>query len=208
MAKKRPDNHILILAAGIVLVLGGGIAIAAYVAASGQTVYIEKSALQAPVVDLAPAAPGILKDVYVNVGDTIAPNTVVAAVGTQLIKSTVGGLVATVNNDIGKDVGPQDTIVKMIDPKQLRVVGQLEEDKGLKDIKVGDPAIFTVDAFGSREFTGVVEEISPTSHAGGVAFSISDKRATQRFDVKVRFDESQDPGFKNGMSAEIWVYKQ
>lgn len=196
------------LAAAIVLVVGGGFGALSYVATSSHTIYIEKSQIQAPTVALAPVSSGILRYTYAQPGQTIAPNTVVAQVGVELVKSTSGGLVIDARTDTGASITPGTPVVTLIDPAQLRVVGQVEEDKGLSSIKVGDPAKFTVDAFGTRVFTGVVSEVSPTSRTGDVVFSISDKRPTQSFNVKVAFDTIAHPELKNGMSARIWVYKQ
>ncbi len=205
--KKGLDRRVLVLAAFLVIVIGGGIAGAAYLAAASKTVYIDKSQIEAPVVDLGPGASGILKAVYVHEGDTIAPNTVVAQVGTELIKSQNGGLVITTNNNIGKSIGQNETVVAVIDPTQLRVVGQIAEDKGLVDIHAGQRAEFTVDAFGGQKYTGIVDEVAPSAESGDVVFNISDKRQEQDFDVKVRFDTAAHPELKNGMSAKIWVYK-
>lgn len=202
------ERRVLMIAALLVFIVGGGIAGAAYVAVTGQTIYIEKSAIDAPEVDLAPSVPGVLQNIFVAEGQNIPPNTVVAQVGNELLKSTAGGLVISASHDIGKSVGAGVPVVKVIDPKELRVVGQLQEDKGLKDVKVGDRASFTVDAFGGKKYYGVVSEVSPTSENSSVVFSISDKRETKNFDIKVYFDESQYPELKNGMSARIWVYKQ
>src|ERR1017187_6334098 len=83
----------LMVAAALILVVGGGIAAAAYLSVSNQQVYIENSNVMASSIPLAPNADGTLQDVYVSVGDTIPANTVVAQVGTELIKSTIGGLV-------------------------------------------------------------------------------------------------------------------
>jgi hypothetical protein len=71
---------------------------------------------------------------------------------------------------------------------------------------VGDPVIFTVDAFGSKQFTGVVDEVSPTSNQSGNVFNISSERETQQFDIKVRYDTTAYPMLRNGMSARMWVY--
>ena len=206
--EKKRDSRVLVLAACIVLILGGGIAAFAYLSASGKRVYIDTAKIQAPLIDLSPSAPGTLKAVFVSEGDVIPPNTVVAQVDTELIKSTEGGLVVTVNNNIGKSVGTDAPVVVMIDPSQLRVVGEVQEDKGLVDIHVGDPVAFTVDAFGSKQFTGIVDSVAPTSVSGDVVFSVSDKREEQNFDVKVNYDEAAHPEIKNGMSAKMWVYKQ
>jgi hypothetical protein len=95
----------------------------------------------------------------------------------------------------------------MIDSTDLRVVGHLDEDKGLKDVQVGQLAIFKLDAFGGKKYLGVVDEISETSRESGVVFNISDKREVKQFDIKVRFDTDAYPELKNGMSAKIWISK-
>lgn len=204
----QSNTKAIIVAAALVVVVGGGIGALAYVLSSSKTVYIENATVQAPEVDLTPAAPGILNSVSVQVGDTILPGTVVATVGTELITSTQGGLVIAANDNIGKTVTPTDVIVSTIDPTQLRVVGQVQENKGLSDIQVGQRAEFTVDAFGSEKFEGVVDEVSPTAESSDVVFNVSDQREEQNFDVKVRFDTTAYPQIKNGMSAKLWIYKQ
>jgi len=205
---KTLERRVLMIAIAVVFVIGGGIAAAAYLGASSQKVYIDKSAISAPQVDLAPTVSGILQNVFVDEGAVIPPNTVVAQVGNELIKSTSGGLVILASKDIGKNVAAGTPVVSTIDPTQLRVVGQLQEDKGLVDVAVGDRAVFTVDAFGGKSYDGVVSEVSPTSQQSDVVFSISDQRPEQSFDVKVYFDESKYPELKNGMSASIWVFKK
>jgi multidrug resistance efflux pump len=206
--KKSAGPKVFALAAFIIIVLGGGIIAAAYFTASSHTVYIDKAQIEAPIVALSPASSGTLNTIYVQVGQLLPPNTVVANVGTELIKSTSGGLVISVNNNIGKTVGTSDVIVSTIDPNALRVVGQVQEDKGLVDIMPGQQAEFTVDAFGGEKFYGVVDEVSPTAESSDVVFNVSDQRQEQSFDVKVRFDTAANPQLKNGMSAKIWVYKQ
>ena len=119
------------------------------------------------------------------------------------------GIIINVNNTPGQVFTVStagSSIVSMIDPSQLRVVGKIDEDKGLSQIKVGDPASFTVDAFGSEQFTGIVDSISQTADQSSVVFSISDKREIKQFDVKVRYDISAYPEFKNGMSAKLRIY--
>jgi multidrug resistance efflux pump len=198
----------LMVAAAIIVVIGGGIAGIAYYGVSSNQVYIDKATVSAPLSVLAPSASGTLNAEYVNVGDTVAPNTVVAEVGTELLKSVSGGLVVSALANVGANVAANTPVVTVVDPTQLRVVGQLDENKGLADVAVGDRAVFTVDAFGGKQFEGVVDEVSPTARSGDVVFSISDKRATQSFDVKVAYDVTKYPELKNGMSARIWVYKK
>jgi len=169
-------------------------------------VYIDSAYIDAPIVSLAPATSGILQNVFVHEGDVVAAQTPVAQVGTALIKTKTAGIIVSVPNTVGANVSPSAAVVSLVDPTQLRVVGKIDEDKGLDRISLGDRVEFTVDAFGSKKFTGFVDEVSPMSQQSGVVFSISDKRETKQFLIKVRFDAAAYPELKNGMSARMWVY--
>ncbi len=202
-AEKRTVIAIVVLA----LLMAAGAGGLVYWRTATSQVTIDDSVVSAPQIALGPSAPGTLEDVYVNVGDTVPPDTVVARVDTQEIKTTVGGLVIGVTKDIGKRVMPTDAVVSLIDPTELRVIGTIAEDKGLQDIQVGQRAVFTVDAFGSRKFYGTVDDVSPTSHDSGIVFNISDKRQTRDFDVSIRYDRSLYPELRNGMSAKVTILK-
>ena len=205
--KPASKRHVYLFAAFLVIVIGGGLAAASYFAVSSKTVYIEKAQVEAPVISLAPTAGGTLRTLSVKAGDTVPGGFIVAQVGVELVKTTMGGLIISTDGDVGKLIPAGHTVVEMIDPAALRVVGQVQEDKGLADIKVGQSAVFTIDAFGSKKFVGVVDEISPAAESGDVVFSVSDKRQEQNFNVKVRFDTTAYPELRQGMSAKIWVYK-
>ncbi len=205
---KKFNQRVLILAVAAVFVIGGGIGILAYFGVSSGQIYIDKADIEAPEVTLAPTVPGILQTMYVAEGQSIPADTVVAQVGNELIKSTSAGVVASASKDIGKLIAAGTPVVTVVDPTQLRAVGQVAEDKGLTDITVGDQVVFTVDAFGSKSYHGVVEEIAPTSRQTDVVFTISDKRPTQMFNVKVYYGAGVYPELKDGMSARMWVYKK
>jgi multidrug efflux pump subunit AcrA (membrane-fusion protein) len=88
----------------------------------------------------------------------------------------------------------------------MKVIGQIEETKGLNKIASGQRATFTVDAFSGKTYEGVVEEVSAVSDSTGVVFNISDQRPIEKFDVKVRFNVADYPELKSGMSAKITVH--
>lgn len=188
---------------GVIVVLLGGFI---YWRITSAYTYIEMSEVKAPIISIAPEAEGILAEVYVKPGETVTANETIARVGGETLSAKTNGIVISVQNTPGQVFMPGTAVVTMIDPNQLRVVGKVDENKGLADVKVGAPVIFTVDAFGSKQFTGVVDEVSPTSNQTGVVFSISDKRDIKQFEVKVRFDVAAHPEFKNGMSAKMKVY--
>jgi len=190
-------------AIALVLVIVGGLL---YWQMASTRVSIDTSLITAPIIDLSPTAPGQLQEVYVNEGDVVAANTPVARVGDEILKTTVAGEIINIQNNIGKSFNPGQAVVSMIDPSQLRVVGTIDENKGLSKIRVGQLASFTVDAFGGKLYQGVVDEVNPSSNQSDVVFNISNSRQVQQFDAKVRFDQSQYPELKNGMSAKLTIY--
>ncbi|MDE1919147.1 MAG: HlyD family efflux transporter periplasmic adaptor subunit [Patescibacteria group bacterium] len=198
-------RRLMIFGGGAILILAAA-GVASYLILSSGQVAIDTASVSAPLINLSSTAPGRLNAVYVNEGDRLPANAPVALVGTEVLKTKAPGLIVQANDTIGAQVAPGQTIVEMIDPTQLRVVGRIDETKGLAQIRIGDPITFTVDAFGSRTFSGVIDEIAPTSNQSGIVFNISDQRQTQQFDVKARFDTSAYPELRNGMSARMWIY--
>ena len=189
------------------LILLGGSSGLLYWKISNSYVYTDNVTISAPGIDLAPENSGILQELFVNIGDTVSADTVVARVDNELIKAKTKGIVTATEDNIGKIFNRGEAVVSMLDPTALRVVARIDEDKGLSDIRVGQRAVFTVDSFGSKEYEGVVDEISPVSRAGDVVFNISDKREEKQFDVKIRFNTDAYSELKNGMSARLWIYK-
>lgn len=171
-------------------------------------IYIETASIEAPEIDLAPSEAGTFEESYVQEGDTVLANTIVARVGNELLKSKVAGIVISITKNIGADVKANETVVTMVDPSALRVVGRIDEDKGLKNVSVGDTVVFTVDAFGGKKYSAVVDEVASASRNSGVVFNISDKREVKQFEIKGRFDTNNYSELKNGMSARMYIYKQ
>ncbi|VVB79615.1 Barrel-sandwich domain of CusB or HlyD membrane-fusion [uncultured archaeon] len=200
--KSHTFRLILLILVFSVLVFG-----TLYLSNSSKMIYIEKSEVYAPTISLSSASSGVLQKIFVKEGDSVSEDMMVAQVDGNPVRTKVDGLVIYVQNTPGQIVNAQVPIVKMINPNELSVIGHIQEDKGLKDIRVGQKAIFTVDAFDSKKYEGVVDSISPTSRSSDIVFSISDKRQEQEFDVKVKFDVNAYPELKNGMSAKMWVYK-
>jgi len=204
---KKAGKRMLFAAYGALLIVVIAIGGFAYWQYHSTRILIDKAQITAPEIDLGPSAPGVLQEVFVRVGDEVPADTVVARVDNQSIKTKVGGLVISVQKDVGKRFNPGEAVVSLIDPRELRVVGRIQEDEGLKDVRVGQPVSFTVDAFGSRVFYGTVDAVAPTSNESGIVFNISDKRETREFNVSARYYLTTYPELRNGMSAKIIVDK-
>lgn len=199
---KNPIMQSIIGITVIFIILGGFI----FWQTNHGTLFIENSVINAPVINLSTGTAGTLNAIYVKEGDIIAANTPVALVGTSTVTSKQSGLIVSIKNNIGEFFIPGETIISMIHPEDLRVIGSIDENKGLEKIKSGEQASFTVDAFDGKIYSGLVESVSSTSNDTGVVFSISDKRPIKKFDIKVRFNIADYPELKNGMSAKTTVY--
>jgi multidrug resistance efflux pump len=207
MNNKKIDQKTIILIA-VIFGLIGLLAAAIFFYNSERRIYADKAEITAATVDLSSQAGGVLEELMVKEGDKVTANEVVARVGNELIKTDTAGLIIAVKNSLGKNFSRGETIVSLLNPNDLRVVAHLDEDKGLKDIAVGQRVIFTADAYGSRPYVGMVDEISEVSRSSAVVFNISDKREVKQFDIKIRFNFNDYPELKNGMSAKVWIYKK
>ncbi|HEX4798982.1 MAG TPA: efflux RND transporter periplasmic adaptor subunit [Candidatus Paceibacterota bacterium] len=170
------------------------------------TVLIDMSVLEAPIAHIAPSSGGVLNALYVKEGDYVVANTAIAQVGTETLFAKEEGIVISKPQVLGTYVTPGQKIVDIVSNNQMRVVGTLEETEGLAKIQPGQAVTFTVDAYMDKVYEGSIDSISPVSNDAGVAFAISDKRPVKKFNVYARFDASQYPELKSGMSAKMTVY--
>ena len=190
----------------LLLIVGGGGGVW-YWQEQQKYVYTDSASLDVPVISLSPKTQGKLKKVMVQNGDYVVANQTIALIGGEAVKTEIDGQIITINQDIGHEYKVGEEIATMINPNEMKVKALVEEDKGLNNVRVGQAVKFTVDAYGSEKFDGLVDSISNTSHEGNVVFNISDKREEKEFEVKIKYDHSQLPQFQNGMSAKVWIIK-
>ncbi len=202
-ATQRPGLVRITIAILILGVVGG----VWYWRVLGSRIFSDKAEISSPLVDLSPEKPGVLRTIFVKEGDMLLANQNVARIDDTSISTKTAGVVVGINNEIGKLFTPGMPVVTMINPQDLRVVARIPENKGFNDVRIGQNVIFTVDAFGSKEFNGVVDEIAKTSLQSSVVFSISDKREAKEFVVKIKYDVNESPQLLNGMSARVWIYR-
>jgi len=187
------------------VVIFGSLGIFLFWQAERGSISIENSYLDAPIVNLTPTSPGTLNALYVKEGDRVQANSQIALVGSQIIYTKEDGIISSAPIVLGSYYSPGQTVVSVVNDGKMRVIGKIEETKGLNSIKVGQHATFTVDTFPDNEYEGIVDEISPVSNNSGILFSISDKRPVNKFNVYITFNVSKYPELKSGMSAKLLV---
>ncbi len=169
-------------------------------------VFIDNSLIQTPVITISPSLSGKVQEIDVKEGQTVQTGDTLAVVGSETLRADTDGLVISAADLTGSTVNPTSQLIQMIRPVNMRVAGTIDENKGLNAIQVGQVVSFTVDALPGKTFWGYVDEISPSAVAPAFSFSTSTERATQQFTVYAKFDSTQYPAVKNGMSAKMVVY--
>jgi multidrug resistance efflux pump len=203
----RIKKHPLITEFALLVVIAAVIGGYLYIQDMNNKIFIEKAEISAPIISIGSPASGQIEKIYVEEGDSVSEGQRLALVGNTTIYAETRGVIIWTKDNPGQITGPSDTIVKMIEPGEFRVVGRVQEDKGLADIRPGQRVIFTVDAFGTKQYGGFVDSVAMSARSSDIVFSISDKREPREFEVRALFDPLAYPELKNGMSAKMWIVK-
>ncbi len=169
-------------------------------------VFIDNSVIQSPVITISPSLSGKVQELDVKEGESVQNGDTLAVVGSETLRADTDGLVISAPDLTGSTVNPTTQLIQMIRPVNMRVAGTIDENKGLKDIHVGQVVSITIDALPGNTYWGYVDEISPSAVAPAFSFSTSTERATQQFTVYAKFNSALYPSIKNGMSAKMVVY--
>lgn len=199
---RNPKVLRVIISVILILIIVGGYF---YFQKSTGRVKIDNSLIQAPLLSIAPSNPGTLMELDAIEGHLVKAGDVLAVVGSETLRAKSDGLIVTSANQVGGVVSPASPLIQMIRTQDLRVVGTLDENKGLDMIKVGQPVSFSVDALPGKTFWGYIDEIAPSAKQTQVAFSISSERPIQQYQIYARFNSSNSQ-IKNGMSAKMIVF--
>jgi membrane fusion protein (multidrug efflux system) len=121
------------------------------------------------------------------------------------------GVVSKKSVELGQLVQPGQPLMSEVPLSDVWVTANLKETQ-MADVTPGDPVDFTVDAYGSRHFSGQVESLSP---ATGARFSLlppdnatgNFTKVVQRIPVRIRLAGKNDPArpLRPGMSVVVTI---
>ncbi len=127
------------------------------------------------------------------------------------IVAPTGGVIAKRTVEPGALVQVGQNLMSIVPDRDVWVTANLKETQ-LANVRVGDPAEFTVDAYPGRTFHGHVESLSP---ATGARFALlppdnatgNFTKVVQRVPVRVAVDDEPDPvhPLRPGMSVELTI---
>ena len=128
------------------------------------------------------------------------------------VKAPVKGIVSRKSVEVGQIVQPGQPLMAIIPLDTIWVTANFKETQ-LDNLRPGQKAVITVDAYGGRKFTGHVESIAA---ATGARFSLLPPenatgnyvKVVQRVPVKIVLDGGQDAEYllRPGMSVVPTVY--
>ena len=199
------NKKILLTTGGILAVVLMAVAYILFRNTYGK-VKIDNSTIQAPTITVSPSTSGKVQEIDVKEGQTVEAGDTLAVVGSETLRADTDGLIIAATDLTGSTVTAGTQLIQMIRPVNMRVAGSIDEDKGLNDIRVGQVVSFSVDALPGKTFWGYVDEVSPSAATSTFSFSTSTERSTQHFTIYAKFDSSEYPMIKNGMSAKMVVY--
>jgi multidrug resistance efflux pump len=168
--------------------------------------YLDKSQIQTPVINISPSTAGKVLEINVKEGQKVVAGDSLAVVGSETLRAQTDGLIIAASDLTGSMVNQATQLIQMIRPTNMRVVGTIDENKGLNQITIGQVVSFTVDALPGKTFWGFVDEISASANTPAFSFSASTERPTQQFTIYAKFNTSLYPDIKNGMSAKMIIY--
>lgn len=127
------------------------------------------------------------------------------------ITAPTSGVIAKRNAETGALVQIGQSLMSIVPDKDVWVTANLKETQ-LANVRVGDRAEFTVDAYPGRKFTGQVESLSP---ATGARFALlppdnatgNFTKVVQRVPVKIAVEQptQTDVPLRPGMSVDVTI---
>jgi membrane fusion protein, multidrug efflux system len=131
--------------------------------------------------------------------------------GYAYITAPTSGVIAKRNAESGALVQVGQSLMSIVPDKDVWVTANLKETQ-LPNVRVGDPAEFTVDAYPGRKFRGRVESLSP---ATGARFALlppdnatgNFTKVVQRVPVKIAVNQAADTTvpLRPGMSVDVTI---
>ncbi len=138
--------------------------------------------------------------------DTLSP---AANVDLTVIRAPISGKIIKKLASPGEMGSPSNPVALMVDPNDIYITANIEEDKLLR-IKEGQQVRITVDSFPKVWFLGEVETIGSASTS---VFSLLPAQSsgtfvkvTQRIPVKIRLQKQYEEELLPGMNAIVKIY--
>ncbi len=133
-----------------------------------------------------------------------------ANIDLAVIRAPISGKIIKKLASTGEMGSAANPVALMIDPAELYITANIEEDK-INDVKVGQEVRITVDSFSDVWFKGKVSSIGSASTSMLSLLSTQNTgnsfiKVTQRIPVKISFQGQYEEALAPGMNAVVKIY--
>jgi len=163
---KKKGKGKIILALLLTLILAAGAGTGFYFVWQGANYIVTDNArVTTTLIAIMPTVPGRLERFSIYEGRYVEENEILGWVeNSEAMRSPVKGVVLHTNAVQDQVVSPMEPVAIIADTSRIHIQANIEETDIAK-IQVGQPAIVTIDTFGSQQFRGYVSEIGLITQA-------------------------------------------
>ena len=164
--KKSSWKGRIILALILTVLLAGGTVVGLHFYSESVNYFTtDNASVTTDLFAITPSMPGRLERFTVAEGLYVEENEILGWVESgPSFRSPVDGIVVLTNAVQGQLVSGHEPVAVIADTGAIHIQANVEETD-ISALHVGQPAIVTIDVFGSRQFTGYISEIGNITHA-------------------------------------------
>ena len=215
---RKGKKKVFFILGALVVVLGVTAVYFAY--QNSHYIVTEDAKVDAMIVKVSPQINGKILELNFEENQTVEANAILgrqsddtlaatANVDLTVIRSPISGKIIKKLASPGEMGSASNPVALMIDPDNIYVTANIEEDK-IKKVKEGQEVRLTVDSYPDVWFRGKVDSIGSASAS---TFSLLPSQSsgtfvkvTQRIPVKIRFQEKYEEDLLPGMNAIVKIY--
>ena len=213
-------RSILIIGGALVLLIGA--AVAGFLYWRNVTLYIstDNALVDSNMTAVASPGMGTLKSWQIQPGVRVhadqvigfvqpAPNA--SASSSYKVRVPVDGTVIRVDGKEGQVIGAAQPLAYVADLDNLTITAYIDENN-IHRVSVGLPVDVTVDATGSKVFSGTVRAIMPATASEFALIQTTDRTTSnftkvgQRVEIHIDLGNTTNSGLFPGMSANIRIH--
>lgn len=213
------NKKVIIILSSLVIIL---VAVWLYFAyQNNHYIVTEDAKVDATIVKVSPQISGKITELNFEENQLVEENEIIARqsdetlaaganVDMTVIRTPIRGQIIKKMASVGEMGSPSTPIALMVNPKELYITANIEEDK-IQLVKEGQEVRFTVDSFPKVWFRGKVQSIGSASTSISSLLSTQSSgnsfiKVTQRIPVKISFSNKYEEKLLPGMNAKIKIY--
>ena len=208
--KKGKGKFYIVLVLTLVLATGAGVGI--YFAwQSTNYITTDNARVTANLIHISSSMPGTLERFTAYEGRFVEENEVLGWIENgEAMRSPVNGLVIHTNAVQDQSVLPMEPLAVIADTGSIHIQANIEETN-IMQVRLGQPAIVTIDGLGNRQFNGYVAEIGHITQAEltGTALFFNTggtfTRVTHLIPIKINIIDDVDLNTLIGVNARVRI---